>query len=384
MEFLFIIILSVGILLGARYLILIASYCYAWVKTKEEITIADAFVFVSVIVPARNEEKNIERCIDAILAQHYPSVMFELILIDDHSEDSTFQIIESYVEKYPQVKFAQLQGNQLGKKHAVNCAIAIAKGTLVVTTDADCEMGTSWLSSIVSFYLKTNAKMIVSPVAFYDEKSLFEKMQSIEFMALMSSGGASLYYSKAIMCNGANLCYQKDVFMEVGGYVDSDEKASGDDVLLMYKIKKNYPEGVVFLKSKDAIVYTKAVDTIKKFVQQRKRWASKGFFALNKETKVVALLIYFFNIYLVFAPIVGIVCFKNSSFFLFYIETCLILFGIKCIIDLLLLFLAASFFNKKRFLILFLPEQIIYLMYVVLFGLLGSIGKYEWKGRKTN
>lgn len=373
-----------GLLLGALYLILIASYCYAWVKTKEAKTKSDAFVFISVIVPARNEEKNIERCLDSILAQHYPSDMFEIILVDDHSEDSTFQIIAAYAAKYPQIKFAQLKSDQLGKKYALNFAITIAKGTLIITTDADCEMGPNWLSSIVSFYLKTNAKMIVSPVAFYQEKSVFEKMQSIEFMALMASGGASLYYSKAIMCNGANLCYQKDVFTEVGGYTDSDEKASGDDVLLMYKIKKNYPDGVVFLKSKDAIVYTKAVNTIKKFIQQRKRWASKGFRALNKETKAVAMLIYLFNAYLFLAPVIGILGFKNSSFFLFYIEIWLILFGIKCIIDLLLLFLAASFFNKKRFLILFLPEQIIYLIYVFMFGLLGSIGKYEWKGRKTN
>jgi cellulose synthase/poly-beta-1,6-N-acetylglucosamine synthase-like glycosyltransferase len=384
MEFLLAFVLLMGIVLGSLYLLLIASYCFAWIKTKEERSISDVSVFVSVIVAARNEEKYIARCIDAVLAQNYPSEMFELIIVDDHSEDSTFKIVSAYAEKYPQIKCAQLQANLIGKKQAVTFAISIAKGKLIVTTDADCEMETNWLASFVSFYVKTEAKMIVAPVAFRKENSLFEKMQSLEFMALMACGGASLYYSKAIMCNGANLCYQKEVFNEVGGYSITDEKASGDDVLLMYKIKKSYPEGVLFLKSKETIVYTNAVNTINAFFQQRKRWASKGFLALNTETKAVALLIYLFNFYLVFAPLLGTICLKNSTVYPFFIEICLILFGIKCFIDFLLLFLSASFFNKKRFLLLFIPEQIIYMIYVVLFGFIGSVGKYEWKGRKTN
>ena len=351
---------------------------------KEERLISDVPVFVSVIVAARNEEENIARCIDAVLAQNYPSEMFELIIVDDHSEDSTFKIATEYAKKSHQIICVHLQADFIGKKQAVTHAISIARGKLIVTTDADCQMETNWLASFVSFYVKTNAKMIVAPVAFRKENSLFEKMQSLEFMALMACGGASLYYSKAIMCNGANLCYQKEVFNEVGGYSITDEKASGDDVLLMYKIKKSYPQGVLFLKSKEAIVYTKAVNTIEAFFQQRKRWASKGFLVLNTETKAVALLIYLFNFYLLFAPLFGSICFKNSAVYPVYIEICLILFGIKCFIDFLLLFLSASFFDKKRFLLLFIPEQIIYMIYVVLFGFIGSVGKYEWKGRKTN
>jgi cellulose synthase/poly-beta-1,6-N-acetylglucosamine synthase-like glycosyltransferase len=384
MEFLLTLVLLIGLVLCSLYLLLIASYCFAWIKMKEERLISDVSVFVSVIVAARNEEENIARCIDAVLAQNYPSEMFELIIVDDHSEDATFKIATEYAKKFHQIKCVQLQADLIGKKKAVTHAISIAKGKLIVTTDADCEMEINWLASFVSFYVKTNAKVIVAPVAFRKENSLFEKMQSLEFMALMACGGASLYYSKAIMCNGANLCYLKEVFNEVGGYSTTDEKASGDDVLLMYKIKKSYPEGVLFLKSKEAIVYTKAVNTIKAFFQQRKRWASKGFLALNKETKAVALLIYLFNLYLLCAPLLGSICFKNSAVYPLYIEICLILFGIKCFIDFLLLFLSASFFHKKRFLLLFIPEQIIYMIYVVLFGFIGSVGKYEWKGRKTN
>lgn len=352
--------------------------------TKKTILDNDNSVFVSIIVSARNEEKNILYCLDAILAQNYTSDKFEIIVIDDHSDDATYAILQKYEEKNSQIKCIQLSENIFGKKQAIKQAIELSKGDLIVCTDADCVMGNFWLSSIVTFYRKTNAKMIVAPVAFQNENSLFEKMQSLEFMALMACGGASLFFNKAIMCNGANLVYEKKAYQKVGGFDGINEKASGDDVLLMYKIKKNYPTEIYFLKSEEAIVYTKAQESVKGFTQQRKRWASKNFFVLNAETQRVSLIIYLFNFYLVFIPIIGGVCLPNTPFYLPFMEICLILFGIKCFIDFLLLFLSASFFKKKELLLLYLPQQIIYMIYVVVFGLIGSIGKYEWKGRKTN
>lgn len=384
MEVLFWILISFGVFLGFFYLLLIVSYCYGWIKTKETKLQEDASTFVSVIISVRNEEKNISICINNILAQTYASDKFEIIVIDDHSDDTTFSILKKYSEKYPHLKCIQLSDNVFGKKQAIKKAIEISKGDLIVTTDADCEMGKEWLASIVSFYKNTNAKMIVAPVTFHKENSLFEKMQSLEFMALMACGGASLFFNKAIMCNGANLAYEKSAYQKVDGFEDIRDKASGDDVLLMYKIKKSFPNEIHFLKNEKAIVYTKAKESLKEFTQQRKRWASKGFFALNAETQRVSLLIYLFSFYLVFIPLIGVVCLPNSPFYVPFMEICLILLGIKCFIDFLLLFLSASFFKKRGLLLLFLPEQIIYMIYVVLFGLLGSIGKYEWKGRKTN
>lgn len=385
MDQLFWIFIIWGTLLGVSYLFLIGSYCYAWIKTREEVLSTDTSAFISIIIAARNEEKEISDCLDAVFLQNYPKEKYEVIVIDDHSTDATGEILKAYEEKNPRLKILDLSKTTLfGKKQALDAGIKIATGEMIVTTDADCTMGNNWLKTIACFYKQTNAKMIVAPVTFHQEKTLFEKMQSLEFMALMACGGASLYFNKAIMCNGANLAYTKTAYNEVGGLDDLNTKASGDDVLLMYKIKKKYPGEVRFLKNKDAIVYTKAKRSLREFLSQRKRWASKGFWALNAETRRTALLIYFFSLYLVLVPVIGLFCFRNTAVYPFFKEFCLILIGIKCFIDFLLLFLSASYFKKKRFLYLFLPEQIIYLFYVVIFGGLGSIGKYDWKGRKTN
>lgn len=381
---LFWILVAIGALLCISYFILIASYCYGWMQLDDSDLPVDTSVRVSIIIAARNEEHNLRKCLDAILAQNYPKEKLEIIVVDDHSEDATLEIIRSYSEKNKNIKCLELPKNTIGKKSAIAHGLNNSNGDLIVTTDADCEMGINWLSTIVAFYKKSEAKMIVGPVAFQDENSVFKKMQSLEFMALIACGGASLYFKKAIMCNGANLAFEKNVFQEVKGFDENDKKASGDDVLLMYKINERYPGEVKFLKNLSAVVYTKAQETIGQFTKQRKRWASKGFFALNTETKRVSALIYLYNAYLVFIPIIGGVCLLNSPFYPVFIGICLILIGFKCFIDFLLLFLSASFFKKKKLLLFFFPEQIIYMIYVVVFGFIGSIGKYEWKGRKTN
>ncbi|MGZ4049206.1 MAG: glycosyltransferase, partial [Bacteroidia bacterium] len=246
MERLFLILLFFAIFLCAAYFLLIASYCYAWIKMKGTKLNNNDLVFVSIVIAARNEEKNIINCLDSIIKQSYNANKFEIIIIDDASADLTNKLVSDYSERHPNIKLISLRedGKNVGKKFAIRKGIEKAKGELIVTTDADCSMGENWLRSVVSFYSGTNAKMIVSPVCFQNEKSIFEKMQSLEFIALIACGGSSLYYNKAIMCNGANLAYPKEVFMEMNGFDDIDEKASGDDVLLMYKIKRKYPEGV--------------------------------------------------------------------------------------------------------------------------------------------
>ncbi len=372
-------------LLCLAYLILMASYCYAWIKIKapaiHENTIT---TLVTVVIAARNEENNIENCLNSILQQSYPAEYFEVIVVDDASEDSTNSKTQVFCAKHKNIKLIRIDKDArlVGKKNAINTAIQEAKGDLIVTTDADCVMGKDWLSCIAAYYQVSKAKMIVAPVGFYKEKSIFEKMQSLEFMALMLSGGASLHYNKAIMCNGANLAYTKQVFNEVNGFEGIAQQPSGDDVLLMYKIAEKYPSDIHFLKHTEAIVYTTAKSNLKEFMDQRKRWASKGFKGLNSDTKMVSLIVYLFNLSLFLLAVLSLFHSQNPIFHLSIFKICLILIGIKCLIDFLLLFLSASFFGKKRFLIYFLPEQILYVLYVVVIGLLGSIGNYEWKGRQ--
>ena len=383
MEVFIEIIVTMAILLCLVYTILIAIYCSGWVNTKFVFTeIKGEKPFVSIIIPARNEEINIAQLLSSICYQTYPSNCFEVIVVDDFSTDTTNELVLDFINRKNNITL--IKNKNTGKKNAISEAIKIAKGELIITTDADCVVHEHWLSYLVSFYRQTNAKMIVAPVYLFNTLSLFQKLQTLECIALTASTAGSLYFNKAIMCNGANLAYTKEIFNEVNGFEGINNTASGDDVLLMYKIKKKYPKGIKFLKDMEAAAFTYSCFNIKQFISQRKRWASKRFSDLNTETKFVSLIVYLFNLFLLIVPCVAF--FHNPiTFYPFSLfKLGLLLFSVKCVIDFLLLFLSTSFFEERNLLIYFLPEQIIYVFYVVLVGFLGFGKKYEWKGRTIN
>ena len=381
----FLVLVYFFVILFVIYSVCIIAFCLGWMNTKGDVDIDDELnTETSIIIAARNEEDNIASCLRALINQSYPTAHMEIIVVDDNSEDKTRQIVQKFCEQYQFIKLITLdeKKGEHGKKMAIKKAIQLAKGELIFTTDADCVMGMDWLRIMVSFQKKTNLEMIVAPVCFNREKKIFEKLQTLEFMALMASGAGALHFNRAILCNGANLMYTRRAFDAVNGFDKISDGPSGDDVLLMYKISKKFPNKVKFLKNEDVIVYTPAKQTLESFIQQRKRWASKKMTQLNTPTKLLSLVVYLFNFLLFSLPILYLMIQPFSCTGVNFVGTWLLIFCLKCGIDFLLLFLAASFFNKKRWLGFFVPEQLIYVPYVVYTGFSGMFGNYAWKGRK--
>lgn len=375
--FLFLILSSVIVLL---YTIKFFSLTAGWLHLSRY-PFYNAEVKIAVVIAARNEEKNIRTCLLSVLNQKFSNELFEVIVVDDHSNDATASLVEELMQKYSNLKLIRLSGpDQQGKKNAIKKGIANSQSELIVTTDADCIVTENWLSSIASFYVQTKAKMIVGPVVIQNDNSFFEKMQSLELVALIASGAGSLHYNRPVMCNGANLVFERNVFNEVSGYDGIDGISTGDDVLLMYKIEKKHPGSIRFLKDKESLVSTSAQHSLKSFFHQRKRWASKPFEMLNFSTRYLSLLVFFTNLIAILL-ICSLFCCQKNEFYPLFSKICLILLGIKCFIDFLLLFLASSFFDKRRLLWYFLPEQFIYMFYVVVVGLMSFNRSYSWKGR---
>src|SRR6202012_3482401 len=125
------------------------------------------------------------------------------------------------------------------------------------------------------------------------------------------SGAALIGNGQASTCNGANLAYRKDVFYAVGGFKGIDDLASGDDELLLQKVAEKYPGKIGFLKSYDAIVYTHAKHTLKEFLQQRRRWASKSVKYKDKKVTAMTVGIWLFNVSLLANACLG---FADSYF----------------------------------------------------------------------
>ncbi|RYG06951.1 MAG: glycosyltransferase, partial [Chitinophagaceae bacterium] len=186
------------------YVFVVITFIIGWIKIKPYKKEAKApDTLVSVIIAARNEEDKIAETINDVLAQSYPEYLFELIVIDDHSTDRTAEIVKSY----DRVQLIQLNENKAlnsYKKMAIQTAIGQAKGDLIITTDADCRMGREWLATVVNYYQATGCKMISSPVAYFEEKSFFERAQALEFAYLIGLGASTIGNKNPSTCNGAN------------------------------------------------------------------------------------------------------------------------------------------------------------------------------------
>lgn len=386
------------------YCLLIFYYCKSWLAIpgfKPQPADYKAQVHISIIIPARNEEQNIKNCLDAIVKQSYPEHLFEVLVVDDFSSDSTAAIVSGYTSQ--NIKLVSLKNFVVAdsinayKKKAIEVAIQQSTGDLIITTDADCIAPENWLQTIAAFYQEKQPSFIVMPVAIRltanpnTPQSMFLQIfQSLDFMTLQGITGASVHKKFHSMCNGANLAYTKKAFTAVNGFAGIDTIASGDDMLLMHKIYKQDPAAVLFLKSKEVIVQTQPVLTLKEFFNQRIRWASKADKYDDKRIFAVLLVVYLFNLLLMVLPAIAL--FNNIifsiriytvTFTLSVLQWWLFLLITKTVVELLFLFPVAKFFNKRKLLWLFPVLQPFHIVYTVIAGWLGKFGKYNWKGRNV-
>ena len=335
--------------------------------------------FISVLIPARNEEDNIVACLASILKNNYPQNLFEIIVIDDHSDDATPQYVRGLQQ--PNIKLIELKNyiklaeNQPFKKRAIEAAIGESKGDLILTTDGDCLVPPRWLWLIAEFYETQGKRFIAAPVNFHQEQSFFERFQSLDYVGMMGITGAGVQGKFMNMCNGANLAYEKKLFFEVEGFHGIDHVSSGDDMLLMQKVARMCPDTLGFLKNEQATVLTTAKPTIKEFFGQRLRWASKSSSYTEWFTVFQLIAVFLFCANIVSSFILGF--FLN---YFFILAACSL--SIKMIFDFIFLKMTTHFFKRQDLLKIFLPAQILHVFYIITVGLWSNVKKkYLWKGR---
>ncbi len=333
--------------------------------------------FISVIIPVRNERENILFLLDDLNQQEYPANFYEVVIIDDHSDDGTSELIASRMHhyKYP-IQFLKLSDPEDGratKKKAIELGVGKAKGKIILTIDGDCRVSSAWIGSYNRFFYTEKVDFASGMVTFHEEKSLFEAMQAAEFAILTGLGAVTIRLGQPALCNAANMGFTKQAFMEVGGYGDVDHIISGDDVLLLEKFDSRNKK-IKFLKHQDAIVKTLPQKKWMDFYHQRKRWSSK--WRMHKKPTVAALALFVF--------------FLNFSFLLFVTfallgeisgKIIIVLLMIKLLPELAFILIIYKFLHKKLNFTVFLLLGIVYPWYTVFFGIIANGGGFKWKGR---
>lgn len=329
----------------------------------------------SVLIPVRNEAPNLTTLLRSLAAQDYPAHAFEVILINDHSTDTTVEQIESLRSQLPfSLRLLHLPDGVTQKKAALQQGITAARFPLLVTTDGDCRVPPYWLASFAGFYRRHRSALISGGVCIRGEKSFFHHFQTVEFASLIGTGGSLLGQGIPTMANGANLCYEKAAFRAVGGFEGNWHIPSGDDEFLLRKIARRYPRRVHFLKSRAAVVRTRPQASWSAFVAQRRRWAGKWNVHRDRVTPLLAVGVFGFHLLHLLTWLL---------FFITFDAWLLTGILIKVGLEFALLRIWLHFLGADSLATQILPTQLLHSAYVVLFGGLAQKKTYHWKGRRS-
>jgi glycosyltransferase involved in cell wall biosynthesis len=331
----------------------------------------------SILIPFRNEEENLKSLLDSLKGQSYPVHLFELIFINDESTDNSEQIIRSTLHDsgIQFVIFANERSSASPKKDAITKAVKNAQYEWIMTTDADCSLHTEILTFYDQYIQNKNPYMIVGSVGIDKGKGLEYHFQQYEHLALQTLTAGGFGLKRPFLCNGANLAYKKDLFLELEGYMGNDHISSGDDIFLFEKFRKKYPKKVHYIRSEKAIVRTVPLSSWKALIEQRVRWASKISSQKNLISKWVGLCIFIANIWL----IVGLIC----CFFIpdQWVNYLIVLFY-KSLVDLIIISSSALFLSVRINMGTFLINTLLYPYVSVWIAFRSLKGTYRWKDRQ--
>ncbi|MBI2427647.1 MAG: glycosyltransferase [Ignavibacteriales bacterium] len=323
----------------------------------------------SIVIAARNEEKNIARLLDSLFRMDYPKDKFEVIVVDDRSNDSTKEIVKKFEQQASNVKIISIVTNDTDmphKKNALRTGIQNARFDILTFTDADCIVPKQWLKKLSEqFTDEVGAVAGYSPFEFDDQKTPFNSFLRYEEFKGSITAAAAIGGNNAFMCTGRNFAYRRKVYDAVGGFEKIKQSVSGDDDLFIQLIRRETPWEVRYMTSPESFVITRPPLTFNELVNQRTRHISaskyyaprvKFFFGLSHIylfTSIVALFV---------APLFGLI------FLLVRING-----------DALFIARGKEIFNEEFSVVEFFRNEFLLILYLFFIGPMGFLKKYEWK-----
>lgn len=368
--------MAIIITITALYVLLIGSFCWGFERVTSFVpSSVKAKTRFTIIVPFRNEAQNLPFLLASISCLDYPKAMFEVILVDDDSTDDSRNNIEDFVESQGNIQvISTTRSTTSPKKDAITLAISLATTDWIITTDADCVLPKQWLKCFDAYIQEHDAALIAAPVSYDGVHGFLQNFQLLDVLSLQGATIGGFGIKKPFLCNGANLAYTKHLFNEVNGFEGNSEVASGDDVFLLEKASASTPHQVHYLKSKHAIVTTKALNSISALVNQRVRWAAKSSAYKKLFGKLAGSLVFAQNALV-------ITCLCLTLFGVLSAHLLLYVFLIKTGIDFVHIYKSAAFFNQSKHLKHYALAAFIYPFFSVYVVVIAVFIGYHWKDR---
>ncbi|MFC1714011.1 glycosyltransferase [Candidatus Poribacteria bacterium] len=332
--------------------------------------------FVSVLVAARNEERDIASCLESLVRQEYPTDRYEVIAVNDRSTDETRTIISEYQKKYKTVKCVNIISNSsglTGKQNALNEGLRLCAGEIILNTDADCIAEPLWIRRTVSHFTSQVGLTLGFSTTYKADgsRSLFADLQTLDMLLLMDSAAGAIGINVPTSGLGRNLAYRKAILNDIDylrmGYTITEDAA------LIRAIAKDTNWRINVVYDREASVSTIAEEGLRQFLSQRLRWFVGG--QCTRAWPQIPL-------HIIFAFHLSLAIFFPLMFFMRpFVVTTLSAILVKAILDFSRCWRVCKEFRRIDLMKLFIPYEIFLISYSIIIGI-GStfIRKVRWKG----
>ncbi len=335
---------------------------------------------VTVLVPARDEADHVEACLDSIFACDYPADLLDVIVMDDFSADDTARRVHAMAGRYGSrltlIQMADVvEGEAASHKwEALAWGLQEARGSIILTTDADCTVARGWVRALVGAFTSPRVALVAGPVRMAPAPTLLGKFQAAEFAGLIALGAGAMASGSPNMSNSANLAYRRKIFEALKLVARTERPLPLDDELLLFRIRQHPTLEAVFCASPDALVTTPPEPSYRDFALQRWRWASKGARYPGTRLALFVRYVYAFHLLLVAALVAALVApglwpWVGAAF------------AFKVLGEAALVLPALRRYGPGGLGAWFLPFQIVQVPHVLFFGAAGAFRRPRWKGR---
>jgi len=331
---------------------------------------------VSVVVPFRDEEKEIPGLIDDLFTQTYPEEYFEVLLVNDHSTDGSKEMLLKALEGKKSFRLLDLPEGIRGKKAALGFGISRAAGKWILQTDADCRLRPGFLAARMAHLARNPSDLSAGFVTVGKRGDGFTQIfERLDLLSLSASGAGSFKLGRPLMCSGANLLYSRKLYWHTRPFDPEGSIPSGDDMFLMIGARR-LGRSVSFCTDPETLVETAPAGSLPVLLRQRIRWASKAPFYRMADIQAIALLVAITQLSMLLLPL-WIVLFPGMWIWLTGAGI------LKAAADFYLLWVTTGLTSGRKDLLYFLPVSLFYYPFQLLV-LAGSLmSRPAWKGRQS-
>ncbi|MFV8829427.1 glycosyltransferase [Alkalihalobacterium sp. APHAB7] len=342
-------------------------------KLKQNVYLAHSSPpLVSILIPLRNEERNIKRLVGSLNSLTYEEI--EVIFLDDQSTDNTYKMLMELTEKHKNfkvIKGAPLLKGWAGKVHACKQLGEFAKGEFLLFLDADVEVSPTIIEKTISTMKVYDAGLLTGfpkfPTSTLLSKILVPMQHFIVFFHLPIFIANRTTLSSFTAAHGAFMCFRKEVYHKVGGH-SSVASSIVEDVHLARHVKQKGYRVLLANLTEDVSCYM--------YETNKEVWngfAKNIFVGLGRSIPLASLIIIFYSIFFFMPFIFAILGILTNQ--LFYLIPYMIMLVHRGFVDWKT--------QQRNLQFLWMPFSAMVIIILLIYSAFLSVQKkgYRWKGR---